>query len=310
MNRAIALRLAYPGSPRTARTIPRMPPPSFYERDTKTMGQIIHLKKRTELTAPAWRDVSLTHRTPPLAHGYSDDSWYVMITSGRAHRRGMAANPTSAYKFPAAFNDGSTPNGPPARTGSERMQRRGERGKAVRATTAGDRSSSRCAPRAATRTARVEEEDHGQRGRRQRRGLRRRRLRRRRGPRRRFFVGGGGGGGGGLGVRRRRRPVLDRVAQRPGRPLAGRGRRRLGGRSAGRRPERVDPVDPVVRRTGRRRQRRVGDGAGQPGGDGAGRRWADAVVPAAADGGEQRRGQAIVGVGVSVHRRVESQYES
>ena len=57
----------------------------------------------------------LTHRTPPLAHGYKNDSSYVMTASGNAQRTGITAKPINAYRLPAAFNDGSTPNGPPIR---------------------------------------------------------------------------------------------------------------------------------------------------------------------------------------------------
>ena len=59
---------------------------------------------------------ALTQRTPPLAQGYKVDNSYVINASGRDHRNGITENPIMAYKFPAAFIDGSTPNGPPART--------------------------------------------------------------------------------------------------------------------------------------------------------------------------------------------------
>jgi hypothetical protein len=36
-----------------------------------------------------------------------------MTASGNDHKMGIAAKPIIAYKFPAAFRDGSTPKGPP-----------------------------------------------------------------------------------------------------------------------------------------------------------------------------------------------------
>jgi hypothetical protein len=40
-----------------------------------------------------------------------------MTPSGIDNINGITANPIIVYKFPAAFNDSSTPNGPPDKMG-------------------------------------------------------------------------------------------------------------------------------------------------------------------------------------------------